>query len=306
MLDRLSPILILIMMVLGLFLGQYEWLADMTTVSVVPLLMLLLFLIFLDVPFREISSSVKNYKFNFLSLAVNFIWTPVLAYILGYMFLSDQPVLWLGLVMLLVTPCTDWFIIFTNIAGGNTVLSTTILPVNFILQIILLPVYIYVFFGVFEWVSPGIIFSMILTLLIPLILAMVMKMIFPAWHLSRLSSWNPVILGLAVLSIFASEREVLFGNLNLLQMILIPIMLFFVINFFLGNFAARMFKFDYPDTVSLVMTTMARNSPLALAIAVVVFDEMPIITLALIIGPLIEIPVLALTGWVMQRKSRRT
>ncbi|CAM4192643.1 arsenic resistance protein [Lacicoccus alkaliphilus] len=306
MLDRSSPILILIMMVLGLFLGQYEWLADITAVSVVPLLMLLLFLIFLDVPFREIPASVKNYKFNFLSLVVNFIWTPVLAYMLGYMFLSDQPVLWLGLFMLLVTPCTDWFIIFTKISGGNTALSTTILPVNFILQIILLPVYIYIFFGVFEWVSPNIIFSMILTLLIPLTLAMVMKLVFPAQHLSRLSSWNPAILGLAVLSIFASEREVLFGNLNLLQMILIPIMLFFVINFFLGNFAAKMFKFNYPDTVSLIMTTMARNSPLALAIAVVVFDEMPVITLALIIGPLIEIPVLAITGRVMQGKAGRT
>lgn len=302
MLERLSPVLILIMMVVGLFTGQHEVTADVLGTLVVPLLMILLFLIFLDVPFKDIPASIKNYKFNIVSLAINFIWTPVLAYLLGYIFLADQPVLWLGLVMLLVTPCTDWYIIFTNIAKGNTALSTTILPINFILQIILLPVYIYLFFGVFEWVSSGVVFSMILTLFIPLGLAIMMKLIFPGKYLNRLSSVNPVVLSLAVLSIFASERETLFNNLNLLQIILIPILLFFAINFVISNFAAKLFKFDYRDTVSLVMTTMARNSPLALAIAVVVFDDMPIITLALIIGPLIEIPVLAVTSKVMQLK----
>lgn len=306
MLDRLSPILILIMMVLGLFAGQHGPTADIASVLVVPLLMLLLFLIFLDVPFRDIPASVKNYKFNFISLGINFLWTPVLAYVLGNMFLSDHPVLWLGLFMLLVTPCTDWYIIFTNLARGNTALSTTILPVNFILQIILLPVYIYLFFGVFEWVSPDVIFSMILTLIIPLAVAMAVKLIFPGQYLQRLSSLNPVVLSLAVFSIFASERDILFGNLDVLQLILIPILLFFLINFFIGNFAARIFRFNYRDTVSLVMTTMARNSPLALAIAVVVFDDMPVITLALIIGPLIEIPILALTAKIMTFKDNRT
>lgn len=302
MLDRLSPVLILIMMVTALFIGQYEMISDVLGSLVVPLLMVLLFLIFLDVPFRDIPVSIKNYKFNFISLAINFIWTPLLSYLLGYIFLADQPVLWLGLVMLLVTPCTDWYIIFTNIAKGNTALSTTILPINFILQIILLPVYIYLFFGVFEWVSFNVVFQMMLTLMIPLGLAILVKLIFPGEYLSRLSSLSPIILSMAVLSIFASERDTLFNNLNLLQIILIPILLFFVITFFISNFAARILEFNYRDTVSLVMTTMARNSPLALAIAVVVFDDMPIITLALIIGPLIEIPILAVTSKVMQLK----
>lgn len=302
MLDRLSPVLILIMMVTALFIGQYEMISDVLGSLVVPLLMVLLFLIFLDVPFRDIPVSIKNYKFNFISLAINFIWTPLLSYLLGYIFLADQPVLWLGLVMLLVTPCTDWYIIFTNIAKGNTALSTTILPINFILQIILLPVYIYLFFGVFEWVSFNVVFQMMLTLMIPLGLAILVKLIFSGEYLSRLSSLSPIILSMAVLSIFASERDTLFNNLNLLQIILIPILLFFVITFFISNFAARILEFNYRDTVSLVMTTMARNSPLALAIAVVVFDDMPIITLALIIGPLIEIPILAVTSKVMQLK----
>src|SRR5699024_12348351 len=134
----------------------------------------------------DITASIKNYKFNFVSLAINFIWTPVLAYLLGYIFLADQPVLWLGMVMLLVTPCTDWYIIFTNLAKGNTALSTTILPINFILQIILLPEYISIFFGVFEWVSFSDIFSMILTLIFTIIQALVILFLFHCEFLHRM------------------------------------------------------------------------------------------------------------------------
>lgn len=44
------------------------------------------------------------------------------------------------------------------------------------------------------------------------------------------------------------------------------------------------------------MTTIARNSPIALAIVVTAFPDQPLIALALIIGPLIELPVLAIVS----------
>ncbi len=47
--------------------------------------------------------------------------------------------------MLMVTPCTDWYLIFTEIAKGNVALSTAILPVNLILQVLLLPIYLFLF-----------------------------------------------------------------------------------------------------------------------------------------------------------------
>src|SRR5699024_12513029 len=98
--------------------------------------------------------------------------------------------------MLLVTPCTDWYIIFTNLAKGNTALSTTILPINFILQIILLPVYIYMFFGVFAWVSFRVVLSMILTLIIPLGLAAFVKLLLPGASLRRACTSNPLAPGM--------------------------------------------------------------------------------------------------------------
>lgn len=59
------------------------------------------------------------------------------------------------------------------------------------------------------------------------------------------------------------------------------------------------FKLNYQDSVSLSLTTLARNSPVALTIAVAAFPDKPLIALALIIGPLIELPVLFLVSKIL-------
>ena len=51
-------------------------------------------------------------------------------------------------------------------------------------------------------------------------------------------------------------------------------------------------NFTYSEYASLTMTTLARNSPLALAIAINSFPGHELISIALVIGPLIELPVL--------------
>jgi ACR3 family arsenite transporter len=58
-------------------------------------------------------------------------------------------------------------------------------------------------------------------------------------------------------------------------------------------------KLSYEDNVSLNLTTLARNSPIALAIAVATFLDKPLISLALIIGPLIELPVLFIIAKIL-------
>ncbi len=101
---------------------------------IVPFLFFMLYGLFLSIPLKEIKNGFRNLKFAGTSLTINFLWTPLLAWGLGALFLSDHPALWVGFIMLMVTPCTDWYLIFTEIAKGNVALSTAILPVNLILQ----------------------------------------------------------------------------------------------------------------------------------------------------------------------------
>src|SRR5690625_5605399 len=74
--------------------------------------------------------------------------------------------------MLMVTPCTDWYLAFTGIAKGNVSLSTSVLPINLILQVILLPVYLLIFAGTIESIPIStLIESILIVLVIPFALA---------------------------------------------------------------------------------------------------------------------------------------
>ncbi len=95
---------------------------------------------------------------------------------------------------------------------------------------------------------------------------------------------------------FASESKTLFDNIDTMIEMIIPLLIFFILVYTLSSLVSRQLRYSYDDTTSLIFTTMARNSPLALAIAVAVFPENPLISLVLVIGPLIELPVLSITA----------
>ena len=75
-------------------------------------------------------------------------------------------------------PCTDWYLIFTEIAKGNVALSTAILPVNLILQVLLLPIYLFLFAGVMKTVAVSVLIeSIVIVIVLPFLLAHATKFI---------------------------------------------------------------------------------------------------------------------------------
>jgi arsenite transporter len=107
-----------------------------------------------------------------------------------------------------------------------------------------------------------------------------------------------IFLCLAIAAMFANQGEYLLENPEMLYLMQIPVLAFFVINFFFSQLVGRLLKFPYQERVSLSMTTLTRNSPISLAIAVTAFPDQLLIALALIIGPSIELPILVLISQI--------
>jgi ACR3 family arsenite transporter len=242
-----------------------------------------------------------------LSLALNFIWTPLLAWLLGWLFLRHQPALWLGLIMLLVTPCTDWYLVFTGIARGNLPLSLALLPANLGLQLLLLPVYLVLLAGVvvpLAW--ERVILGAAPVLLTPLMAAIALRWATrqqaEAWLTQHLlPAIQPICLALAIAAMFTAQGRVILQNPTVLIQLLGPLLAFYAINLGLGLGLSCWLRLAYPDMASLCCTTLARNSPLALAIALAAFPDQPLIALTLAIIPLIELPVLGMASQVLLR-----
>lgn len=253
------------------------------------------------------------------SLSINFPWTPIFAWGLGAVFLSDLPDLWVGLLMLMVTPCTDWYLVFTGIAGGNVVLATALLPVNLVLQVLLLPVYLLLLAGDLVELNVEILLSGLFWILfLPLLAAALTQYSIRQIktergergslesYQDRISIMQIVALNLAIVFIFATEGSILAENPALLFKLLPPILVFFAVNFLLAYQVSRWLGLAYEEWVCLTCTTLARNSPLALAIAASAFPQRPLILLALVISPLIELPVLTIVAqMLLQIRQKR-
>ncbi|SDI37649.1 Arsenite efflux pump ArsB, ACR3 family [Alteribacillus persepolensis] len=282
----------------GILLGNIQIIHQHADVFIVPFLIAMLYWIFLSIPFHKIRTAFHHRTFVYTALGLNFIWNPLAAWGLASVFLSDYPVLMIGFILLLVTPCTDWYLVFTNMAKGNTALSTALLPMQLILQLLLLPVYISLFGGETAVIEISYLLeSIIIVLGLPLLASGFTKRFVSARTQDMLLSFGGslqiICLSLAVMCMFAANGHVLLANIHLLWILAIPLCLFFIIAFAAGYLAARLLRFTYPHQASLILTTLARNSPIALAVALTAFHNEPLIAIALILGPLLELPLLA-------------
>jgi len=315
LMEKFQTVIILASVGLGIVLGQVSYIEGVSEYFIVPFLLFMLYGLFLSVPIKDLKNALLNTKFASSSLMINFLWTPLLAWGLGALFLSDHPALWIGFIMLMVTPCTDWYLAFTGIAKGNVALSAAILPLNLILQVLLLPIYLFLFAGVMETVEMSVLFeSILLVLLLPFVLATLTRYIYSKVKKQDIfekrivpffETTQIMFLSLAIVAMFASQGKNLFENIHVVLLLLLPVLLFFAINFILGRIVSRFLKMPYEDSVSLNLTTLARNSPISLAIAVTAFPDQPFIALTLVIGPLIELPILAIVSQFLLLIRRR-
>ena len=297
LIEKLEPIIIFSAVILGLVLSNIDLIAHNTSYLINIFLCLMLYGLFLEVPLNDLKDSFKNIKFTSTSLIINFIWTPLFGYFIGSLFLKGNVDVLIGFFMLILTPCTDWYLVFTKLAKGDLTLSLSILPINLILQIILLPVYLILFFSsgnTMDYVQLA--YSLLIVIVIPFIAAQTTKFLLKddlkqkaTEIFTDLQIW---FLSLAVFCIFASRGELLFTNLNSVVTIFIPLIIFFIVNVIIDLLVSEKINFSYSEYASLTMTTLARNSPLALAIAINSFPGHELISIALVIGPLIELPIL--------------
>jgi ACR3 family arsenite efflux pump ArsB len=212
--------------------------------------------------------------------------------------------------MLLVTPCTDWYLVFTGLARGHLGIAAAVLPINFILQLLLLPAYIVLLGGAAIHIDTATLAEAIgLVLLAPLAAATLLRWAGgrvrgPQWREDVMvpAAGRAVapLLYLAVFAMFAWQGHLAIDHAAELAALLLPLAIFFTVNPLLATLVSRMLGFRHDQRVTLTMVTVARNSPIALALAAAAFPGRPLIAVSLVIAPLIELPILALISHLVR------
>jgi ACR3 family arsenite transporter len=245
--------------------------------AIEPVLALLLFATFLGVPFAAIRKSLRDGRFLAAVGVLNFIVVPLVAYGLSR-FVADEPALLFGVLMVLLTPCIDYVIVFAGLAGGASERLLAAAPLLMLAQILLLPLYLLLFIGpegvaVVE-VGPFA-RAFLLLIVVPLTAAAVVQALARR-HRSGVvieRAMLGVMVPLMVATLFtvvASQAGAVGDSLTQL-LVLVPIYAaFLVVMAALGIGAGRIVQLDLPATRALVFSGATRNSlvvlPLALAL----------------------------------------
>jgi ACR3 family arsenite efflux pump ArsB len=253
------------------------WTAPFLEAIINPVLAVLLYVTFLEIPFVRLRRAFTNGRFMAGALGMNFLVVPVVVYGLTRA-LPPEPVILVGVFMVLLTPCIDYVITFTELGGGDSEQITATTPALMLIQMVLLPVYLWLFMGqqVAEFIEAGpFIEAFVVIIAIPLSLAWVTEY----WAEQSASGekwqntmgWLPVpMMGVTLFVIIASQLPRVQDSIGQIAAVIPVYVGFLVIMPLLGRLVAGILGMEVGESRSLVFTSVTRNSlvvlPLALAL----------------------------------------
>lgn len=142
-LERRQVWIYLVAIVGGLVWGSFQpAVAAGLEAALWPVLAALLYATFVQVPLLHIREAFLDRRFVVAILLGNFVLIPLLVWLV-LQWLPENPALQFGVALVLLAPCTDWFITFTQLGRGDTARAIAVTPLNLIAQLLTLPVYLW-------------------------------------------------------------------------------------------------------------------------------------------------------------------
>jgi ACR3 family arsenite transporter len=260
-----------------------------------PVLAVLLFATFLGVPMVSLGRAFRDGRFLGTVLVVNFAVVPVVVFALSRTVADDAGLL-AGLLLVLLTPCVDYVVAFTGLAGGARAKLLAATPLLMLLQMLLLPAYLLLFAGdLAAQVDPEPFVDAFLTLiLIPLSAAAVVQSTARRHPLGRgietVAAGAMVPLMMLTLAVIVGSQIAAVGGEALTLVRLLPAYLAFpAIMLLVGWGAGRLARLDVPGARAVIFSGATRNSLVVLPLALALPARFEIAPLAVVTQTLVEL-----------------
>lgn len=261
-----------------------------------PALALMLFVTFLQVPVSALTRALRELRFVGVLLAVNFIAVPVL--VLGLVqFLPPDPLIRLGVLMVLLCPCIDYVVTFAHLGRADARLLLAATPVLLIAQMALLPLYLRLFLGAeaAAYVHPGpFIHAFVWLIAIPFVSAALVQV----WAASRatgerVSAWlglapvpaTALVLFVVVAAVVPQLGQTLDSTLSVVPVYVV----FAVVAPVVGWAGSRLARLTPEAGRAIAFSAGTRNSLVILPLALAVPGAIPLVPAIIVTQTLTEL-----------------
>ncbi|MER2112970.1 MAG: arsenic resistance protein [Solibacillus isronensis] len=249
---------------------------------------ILMYSMFVLIPFAALKESFSNRRFFYALCIVNFIAVPIVVWVLTF-FIPDYPPLLLGVYLVLLTPCIDYVIVFTALGKGNEKAMLSATPFLFVAQMLLLPFYLWLFIG--EQAANAVevapfIEAFVTFIVIPLVFALIVQLLSKkeGSRVYELSSWFPVpFMALTLFVIVASQIGKLAGSFEWILKVIPVYIAFMIIMPFISKRIGKWLKLDIRTGRALIFSGSTRNSLVVLPFALAMPEEIRSLVVAVIV-----------------------
>ncbi|MBK0295879.1 bile acid:sodium symporter [Bacillus sp. S34] len=271
----------------GLIVPDFSGQLDVTISVVIAILM---YSMFSQIPFTSLKKSFANRRFIWALLTVNYLAVPIVVWLLSKL-LPEYPPLLLGIYLVLLTPCIDYVIVFTALGRGNEKIILMSTPILFITQMLLLPLYLWLFMGgdAAEIVNPIPFLEAFFGLIvIPLGLAIALQIFakksLVGEKIIDISAWLPVpFMALTLFVVVSSQIGKLSTYIDLIIKVIPIYIAFIIIMPIISRFIAKWFKLDIGSGRALIFSGATRNSLVVLPLALALPDNLSTLVAAIIV-----------------------
>ncbi len=272
---------------------------------------LVIFPVMINTRFDELFSHFKEPRPVFCSLALNFLISPLLAWVAVALFFKGQPELASAMVLLSLVPTSAMSAAWTAFSGARMATVLYLIPANLLFAAFIgLPFIFPLLMGDAVDVNKlAIIKNILLVFLTPLILGDVTRRVIIAFkgmetyqkrikpELGGISGLGVLLLIFLVMSL--KRNAVLLNNLDVVLSIVVPVFLYYLLMYvFSGLWALLLIRrgvLPGEKAVVIIYTSVARHINICLALVLSTFplESASLMILLLIVGYIIQVPTLA-------------
>lgn len=265
-------------------------------VGINPALAVMLFVTFLQVPLADLGRAFARGRFLMALLTANFIAIPLLVAVL-LQFLPVNPMVRLGVLLVLLTPCIDYVVTFSHLGRAEAPLLLAATPTLLITQMLLLPVYLGLFLGesAARLVQLGpFVHAFLWLIVIPLTLAALVQL----WAARSKAGQRAVMVAgllpvpataVVLFVVIAAVVPQLGAAIDSVFQVLPIYVAFAVFAPMIGWFVGKLYQLEARAGRAIAFSTATRNSLVVLPLALAVPGAVPVLPAIIVAQTLVEL-----------------